>query len=579
MGFRDQLIRVQRRILASIERDIHGTLGPQPAGLGLYERAYHRRLEQPFTVSNREDLLRACEAAHIIYVGDYHTLGAAQRLPLALLSLLIDRSDHEWTLALEMLQVSHQGPCDRFLAGEIGERRFLEEIEYGKTWGFDWDNFRHLFEFARENALRVIGINCDVQVRQTSLRQRDDCAALAIAQEAKADPNRKILVLDGDTHVAPQHLPHRVNSRLQELKARRRSLVIYQNSEEVHWRLVEMGRERTVEVVRLSRREHCVQHTHPIVKLQSYLNWLEYEQELSSTFTKSWSVDDTARITPEDQIQRFVDSIARALGIRGDLTDFTIYTLEDLDFLDALRDLHVYSNEEIGLVFIQILKGESTFLPDGHMIYLANMTVNHAAEEAAHYINFKLSGPAPKVKSREHDFYHRTLREALGFFGSKIINPTRLAYREADFLEIEQELYGKRLGTKGRDLRKITRVVLHHMRIERAVLAGERRPPRRLPRSHFREHSVLIGAVHALGYRLGLWLYNGLEQGAVSRDEVRDLFSESHADPDGTRTRYFDLLQRLRDVKVPYEKRRERSLVEVIHHRAAEDTEIPGEEN
>jgi uncharacterized iron-regulated protein len=558
-SFRQSLIKVQRRILNSVRRDIRSTLGPHAPGLARYERVYRRRVDQTFTIEAREDLLKACDRAQIIYVGDYHTLGAAQDFARVLLQTLIERTDHEWTLAMEMLQVSDQSACDRYLADEIDEEQFLREIEYEKNWGFDWNNFRPLFDFAQENGVPIIGINCDVQVRQASLVERDTCAAMAIAHEAANDPERKFLVLDGDMHIAPQHLPQRVNAYLRELKTSRRSVIIYQNSEEVHWKLVEKGRERDVDVVRFNAREHCVQHTHPIVKLQSYLNWLEYEEELAGARSAQWADEVDADRTHEDQVQQFVDSIAKTLGIRGaDLTDFTVYSVEDLNFLDHLKDVHIYSNDEIGLVFIQILKGESTFLPDGHMIYLGNLTVNHAAEEAAHYVNFKVSGPPPKVESREHDFYHRTMREALGFFGSKIINSSRLAYRIADFIELEQELLGKRLDTKGRDLRKIVRVVLHHHGIERSVQAGKRLLPENLPKMYFQEHSVTIGAVHALGYRLGLWLFSALEEGIVTTEEIRALFELRFEEEHSARDCYFDLLSRLKDVKVPYEKRRER---------------------
>jgi hypothetical protein len=559
MSFRDQIIAVQRRILGAIKRDIRDSLGPQSSALRRYYRTYKRRFEQPFTEATLEELLRACAGAEIIYVGDYHTLAAAQQMPLKLLRALWARRRHRWILALEMVQISDQSATDLFVEGRMSQEAYLREIEYDKTWGFPWEHYRPLFEFAREHGVRVVGINCEPEIRDKGLRNRDTCAAMAIAQAAAANPGVKILVLDGDLHVAPAHLPHRVNAFLHGLGARRRSLIIYQNSETLHWRLVQENREREVQTVRLSPREFAVQHTHPIVKLQSYLNWLEYEQELAPVIPLTLR-DEEEDSGPDiqDQIHRFIASIVEALRLDGDFSDFAVYTVEDLDFLDDLRDVHVYTNEEIDLVAIQILKGESQFLPDGHMLYLANLTVNHAAEEAAHYINFKLSGPPPRIQTHVDDLYHRTMREALGFFGSKIINPGRLAYLAEDFADAERRLRGKRLDVKGRDLRKISRLVLHHLEVEKEVVAGKHPLPRRLPRRYFRQYSVFLGVAHALGYRLGTWLFAAFEQGIITRETMRALFSDPFRKRGSAQRTYFDLLGRLQGLKIPHTRRIER---------------------
>lgn len=550
MSLREKLIATQRRLLAAVQRDIRAALGKQPAALRRYYSGYRRRFRRPFTPATREELLRACAAADIIFVGDYHTLAAAQRVPIQLIRALSDRGRRRWTLALEMLQVEDQTAANRYMAGEIDDEGFLRAIDYENAWGFPWPNFRRLFAFARETGARVIGINCNPKLRENSLEQRDICAAMAIAMEAKSHPDRKILVLDGDLHVALTHLPTRTAHMLHDMGIRRRWVIVYQNSETIHWRLVEQGRERETGIVRLGPREFCLQTTHPIAKYQSFLNWLEFEEELRPSMRGVLADEDDEEDAPR-QVQRFVDTIRRTLEIRGDFTDFTVYTIGDLHYLDDLRDVHVYTNEEIDLVFIQILKGESHFLPEGNLIYLANLTVNHAAEEAAHYINAKLSGPAPAVDSPLDDFYQRTMREVLGFFGSKIINPQRLAYLDADFEGIARELHRRRVDVQRRDLRKITRHVLRHLEIERGVLRGKRRPPSRLPREQFREFSVYLGIVHALGYRLGTLLYAAFEKERIGTGEVRDLFSQPWREPGSAQAAYFGLLRRLQGPPPP----------------------------
>ena len=76
-----------------------------------------------------------------------------------------------------MVLEEHQGHLDAYMQGEIGEAEFLDRIQYRRTWNFDWENYRPLFETARRFSAHVVGVNHRVPPGRSSLRQRDEATA------------------------------------------------------------------------------------------------------------------------------------------------------------------------------------------------------------------------------------------------------------------------------------------------------------------------------------------------------------------------------------------------------------------
>src|SRR5580700_3369493 len=87
---RAELLALHKDALGRLERKLAPFVRESPT-LRRYGGAYERELEGRFAVSTPEDLARAASAARVTYVGDYHTLAAAQRTFVDLLERVRER--------------------------------------------------------------------------------------------------------------------------------------------------------------------------------------------------------------------------------------------------------------------------------------------------------------------------------------------------------------------------------------------------------------------------------------------------------------------------------------------------------
>jgi hypothetical protein len=132
-------------------------------------------------------------------------------------------------------------------------------------------------------------------------------------------------------------------------------------------------------------------------------------------------------------------------------------------------------------------------------------------------------------------FYSRALEEAMGFFGSKVVNNRRKCAHERDW---------ERSRTN-RDLAPIAELVLAHLALER----GERVRPAKI---YGESDADLFNAVtHSLGYILGDKLYYAMLRGEISKQEIRALFFDPLEDGSAVHT-YFQLARRVRRIKTPF---------------------------
>ena len=76
--------------------------------------------------------------------------------------------------------------------------------------------------------------------------------------------------------------------------------------------------------------------------------------------------------------QSFVDNAA----FRAECEQVSVYTAGDLSFLGSLPG-RGFSRLEIAQIEQQILSRESYYIPRARIAYLAGLSLNHAAEEAA----------------------------------------------------------------------------------------------------------------------------------------------------------------------------------------------------
>jgi uncharacterized iron-regulated protein len=119
-------------------------------------------------VEKTPDPLAPLRDADVVYLGETHDSAADHAAQLDIIQRLhIENPD--LAIGLEMFQRPFQPVIDRYLAGEISEAELVEQTEYLERWGFPWEFYAPILQFAKENQVPVLALNTPREVtRQVS---------------------------------------------------------------------------------------------------------------------------------------------------------------------------------------------------------------------------------------------------------------------------------------------------------------------------------------------------------------------------------------------------------------------------
>jgi hypothetical protein len=545
-------MRLQRAMydrLKGYARDFLGKLHPE---LRRYFLEYQREFTEIKGVSSKQELFDHLYHAHIAICGDYHTLAQAQRTVIRLLRESLKELRNRGrrvVLGLEMIRFRDTPVVAEFLAGRIDEAGFLRAIGFRRNWGFNWDNYRPLFEFARQNGIPILGINSERRPggREPSLRQRDRFAARVIGSVTERDPAITVIALIGDLHLAAPHLPAALRTEFRRRKVERQVTVIHQNHERLYWKLAARRLEHRTEVVKLREGVFCIMNTPPWVKLQSYLRWQELVAERSGESTAGPQAGPAAAATAadafgdldySDEIRELVGLLRQFLGIPpAEDDDFRIASPADLGFLERLDEEAPLSRMALRILGRCLVEFESFYIPDARILFLSSLSLNQTASLAAIYLHAKIGGAVRLFEHPRADFYPSVWIEALGFLGSRLVNPRRKCAVPED--------WRSRAGASGLPA-KVAALALRHWRAERESLRRGRFRGLRLPERVSSPRTAVnwLLCARQLGQLLGHGLYAALLEDDVSREEIRELFQTPFAAVDA-RALYLTWIRRL----------------------------------
>jgi len=497
------------------ERQLLGELTP---ALKRYFTEYERDFQRFHAITHQEELFWAVQKSHITLCGDYHTLRQAQRTVIQLL----DQSLPFWTrrkrdvaLALEMLRPKDEKAVSQFFRGEISEIQFLKKIEFQRRWGFRWENYRPLMMWAKEHSVKVIGLNLETKSGLESLEKRDQAASQVMLKYLRLHPRTNLFAVMGDLHLAESHLPRCLKEGLESMGMIRRVLTIHQNHEKLYWVLVQRGIEKSANVIRLKKNVYCLVNTPPWVKLNSQVQWVEgiIDEDAPKIYQMGQKIP---WVCSGEEILELLRVMTRFLGVSERIEDdFDLGDPEDLDFLKRIPEYpcvdfktHEYCVKHFG----------SHFIPKLNLIYLKKTSMNHMATQAAHFLHHQLSGATINFINLKNDFFPWVFFEALGYLGSKIINPSRQCYTLED---LRNEITSKNSD----DILAIQLAIeiLTEVRLTaQAKLIGAGNP------------LVYLKAAKIIGKALGEAMFHSAMNGITTRQQIHSLFRNSFSSPEGT---------------------------------------------
>jgi len=509
-------------LLKAVKRQIREIQGPEDEELKRYYRNYASTLEKSRPrPSTLEEFFSFVVPRGVALVGDFHTLDQAQNQFVKVIRALHAR-DAAPALALEMVQAHHDEVLAEYLVDpDAEEGTFLEKTGFFEHWGFDFSHYRPILTLARTLGLAVHGINTE-----RSLEARDRFMAQRIADLRSRYTDRPILVLVGDLHLAPRHLP----AELAALGIT--PTLLFQNSESVIMGRMRRGLE-PYGWFHLDDERFLVNNTPPWVKMLTYRTWLEHGGEALCTLygacglPQSGSDDDEEGAGGTVDLTEMVHGIIRMLKDLFDLhlkadDTFQVFSMLDLDFLDD-----PYFRRQPGRTYAALIKdGRALFMKRGNTLYLPMMDVNRTVQEAAHF----LMGADLDVGAGPEAFFRRLHYYASGFVASKLINPLRHYRTQASMRKAKEEWSRARTVKDRRYAERqlsVFKNTLDFFDLVEHYGSCAAMPMMELQRFLAADQRLLFALSEQIGFQLGEGLYKSYNAGELSGEELKHyLFSQ-----------------------------------------------------
>ncbi len=501
----------QMHALASVEREVHAN---DSSGRRKYLRDFSDAFRSYESVIDSQQLTTMVRAADVILIGDYHALPSAQRFAATLLEQRAQPGDRPVVLGVETIFSRHQHILEEWWRREIDEDEFRQRIRFDLDWNYEWPPFYELLVTAREHADAVYGLDCEPREDLRKIGARDRHAGDKIAEIHQRHPHAVILVLFGESHLAPQHLPRMLRGRLPG----QRVLTVLQNVDALYWQATEVQQER-VETVRVSDDVVCVFNSTPLEKYESYRLCLS-----------RWNQEGEQQPDLGPTVYNLIDSLLRFF----DVDRYSSHNGTQPKFLiDLLPEVHCGSSDARLRRLLSRVTGEavrieamlrkveargSVYLPAINAFYIREFQMTCAAEEASRFLHhacrglpLRRNGHAVATGDPIDRFYARTLEHALAYFGSRVLYPARPAISDQEACEFSRAA-----------CERLMHDALHSDRIRFDTLAQK------------------------LGYTLGSQLYDAYLRGCVSRSVLRHLFLARIDDPGKAPQTCFEVVRRVR---------------------------------
>ena len=538
----------QLQALEGVEREIRAN---DPNGRRKYLKDFSAAYRSYQAVLSSTQLQESVLAADLLLVGDYHALPASQRFAGSLLEQRAMVGDRPIVLGVETIFARDQHILDEWWRREIEEAELRERIRFQLDWGYEWTPFYELLVTAREHAEAIYGLDCMPREDLRKIGARDRHAAEKLAEMRRRHPEAVILVLFGESHLAPGHLPR----ALGEVLPGERTLTLLQNVDALYWRAAGEQYER-VEAVQVADGVVCVFNATPLEKYENYRLCLD-----------RWRREDSDAPDLAPTVYNLVDGLVRFLKIdrysahNTTQPKFLVDLLPEVYFrhtdgmLHRLLSRKGVNEEERAAMLRRVEDRGCAYLPQVNAFYMRDLQMMYAAEEAARFLHHACRGLPARVTAREEAadepadfFYGRVLENALAYFGSRVLCPARPAVKENNLRELSdltrEDVERQTSLSFAESFRAVDFLLLHRLLEVNPKQIDE--VGGSLDDGIRSSGAKFDFITQQLGYLLGSDLYDAYLEGIARPGFVRGLFLTHVEEPGAPRAVYFELAQKLR---------------------------------
>ncbi len=502
----------QLHALADVEREVRAN---DTTTRRKYLRDFSNAYRSYEAILEPEQLQGMVQSADIVLIGDYHALPASQRCAAELIEKRAQPGDRRIVLGVETIFSRHQHMLEEWWRREIDADELRHRLRFDSEWGYDWQPFLELLVAAREHAEAIYGLDCMPREDLRKIGSRDRHAAAKIAEIRARHPDAVIMVLFGESHLAPTHLP----AALKTLLPHERSLTVLQNIDPLYWQATS-ERAESVAAVRVAEDVVCVFNATPLEKYESYRlclsRWRQEQNQPDIAPTLYNLLDGLLRFL---KINRYSPHNTTQPKFLVDLLP-EIYSGLSESRLRHLLERETADAEQVEALQRKIDAQGSIYLAATNALYVSDFQMMFAAEETARFLHhacrglplyrqrFKAQGP--EELSYDDRFGVRVMEHALAYCGSRILYPARPAVRLEKGLELSRSQIAKFMSDAKHDERKFDSVT------------------------------------QCFGFALGSELYDAYVKGCVTRISLRHLFLAHLEGPDEGETVLNELVRKLR---------------------------------
>jgi len=387
----------QMHALAAVRREI---VLRDSSGGRKYLREFTQAFRQYDSALAPEELDQRLKSANILLVGDYHALAASQRFAAHLVEKIA--SQRPVVLCVEAVLSRDQSILDSWWRREIAEEELRKRLRFDREWGYEWQPFYELLSTARDHAEAIYALDCMPREDMRRIRSRDRHAAAKIAQARQSHPDAAILVLFGESHLAPEHLPQILKAEFPGDSL----LTILQNVDALYWPAVS----ENATAVSVGPDAVCVFNSSPLEKYESYRLCLE-----------RWNGDDQTDFAPA--VYNVIFSLARTLGFQ---LNSPHNGTQPKYLADSLPEIVTFNESEHRLcgagalareVLEEIDNAGCVYVPDTNQFFIREFNMPQVAAEAARFLHCACHGLSQSSPDKS------SARDMLAHFGSRLLCP------------------------------------------------------------------------------------------------------------------------------------------------------------
>ncbi len=109
------------------------------------------------------ELVKRLSSSDIVFLGEIHDNPDHHLIQIQILQSLSEKWG-KLTLAVEFLPSTKQLCLNRYMKGTTSEEQFLKEVNWARTWGFDYHFYRPLLDYQRMSGGPVVAINAPYEL-------------------------------------------------------------------------------------------------------------------------------------------------------------------------------------------------------------------------------------------------------------------------------------------------------------------------------------------------------------------------------------------------------------------------------